>query len=135
MPEATSGPLVSVVVPVFAGERFLGEALETIAAQSYSHLETIVVDDGSPDASAEIAASHPGVRLLCEPHRGVAAARNTGVQAARGELIAFLDQDDLWDASKISRQVALLAQRPDLAIALTHVEMVLLDGTLPDRRG
>jgi glycosyltransferase involved in cell wall biosynthesis len=129
MPEGARGPLVSVVVPVFGGERFLGEALDTIAGQSYPHLETIVVDDGSPDASAEIASTRPGVRLLREPHRGVAAARNAGVAAARGELVAFLDQDDLWHPSKISRQVALLAERPELAIALTHVEMVLLDGT------
>lgn len=129
MREQTSAPLVSVVVPVFAGERFLGEALETIAAQSHPHLETIVVDDGSPDASAAIAAGYPDVRLLREPHRGVAAARNAGVRAAHGELIAFLDQDDLWHAEKIALQVALLAERPELAIALSHVEMVLLDGT------
>ncbi len=129
MSEAARGPLVSVVVPVFGGERFLGEALDTIAGQSYPDIETIVVDDGSPDASAEIASARPDVRLLREPHRGVAAARNAGVAAARGELIAFLDQDDLWHASKISLQVALLGERPELAIALTHVEMVLLDGT------
>jgi glycosyltransferase involved in cell wall biosynthesis len=129
MPEGAPCPLVSVVVPVFAGERFLGEALDSIAAQSHPHIETIVVDDGSPDGSAEIAAGRPGVRLLREPHRGVAAARNAGVAAARGELVAFLDQDDLWHPSKIALQADLLANRPELAIALSHVEMVLLDGT------
>ncbi len=121
--------LVSVIVPVYAGERFLGDALDSVAAQSYPNLETIVVDDGSPDASAEIAARRPGVRLLREPHRGVAAARNAGVRAARGELIAFLDQDDLWEPSKLALQVEMLDARPDLHIVLSHVEMVLTEGT------
>ncbi len=129
MSETATLPLVSVVLPVFAGERLLGEALDSVAAQSYPNLETIVVDDGSPDRSAEIASGRPGVRVLREPHRGVAAARNAGVAAARGELIAFLDQDDLWQASKVARQVTLLVDRPELDIALCHVEMVLLDST------
>jgi glycosyltransferase involved in cell wall biosynthesis len=128
MAEASAQPLVSVVVPVFAGERFLGEALDSIAGQTYPRVETIVVDDGSPDASAEIASARRGVRVLREPHRGVAAARNAGLSDARGELVAFLDQDDLWQPSKLALQVSLLAQRPELDIALSHVEMVLLAG-------
>jgi glycosyltransferase involved in cell wall biosynthesis len=127
--EAAGQPLVSVVVPAYAGERFLGEALESVADQTYPRIETIVVDDGSPDRCAEIAAARPGVRVLREPHRGVAAARNAGVAAAAGELIAFLDQDDLWQPAKLARQVALLGERPELAIALTYVEMMLAAGT------
>jgi glycosyltransferase involved in cell wall biosynthesis len=122
-------PLVSVVIPVFAGERFLGETLDSVAAQSYPNIETIVVDDGSPDRSAQLASARRGVRVLREPHRGVAAARNAGLAAAGGELIAFLDQDDLWQASKLAQQVALLTERPELQIALTHVEMLLDEGT------
>jgi glycosyltransferase involved in cell wall biosynthesis len=122
-------PLISVVVPVFAGERFLGEALDSIAAQTHSSVETIVVDDGSPDHSVQIAAGRPGVRVLREPHRGVAAARNTGLSAARGELIAFLDQDDQWRPRKLARQLAALAERPELEIVLSHMEMTLVAGT------
>lgn len=122
-------PLVSVVVPVFGGERFVSESIESIAGQSYPRVETIVVDDGSPDRSAEIAEAHEGVRVLREPHRGVAGARNAGIEAARGELIAFLDQDDLWAPSKLERQVALLEANPQLDLALCGIEMVLLDGT------
>ncbi len=118
--------LISVIIPVFAGERFIGDALDSVAAQTHPYIETIVVDDGSPDRSAEIASSRPGVRVLRQPNRGVAAARNAGVSAARGELIAFLDQDDLWQPSKLARQAALLGERQDLQIALCHVEMVLL---------
>ncbi|MHB8240383.1 MAG: glycosyltransferase family 2 protein [Solirubrobacteraceae bacterium] len=122
-------PLVSVVIPVHGGERFIAEALDSVAAQSHTPVETIVVDDGSPDASAQLASGRPGVRVLRQAHRGVAAARNAGVAGARGELIAFLDQDDLWQPSKLALQVALLSARPEIDIALTHVEMVLHEGT------
>jgi glycosyltransferase involved in cell wall biosynthesis len=121
-------PLISVIVPVFAGERFLADALDTVAAQTHPRVETIVVDDGSPDRSAEIAAARPGVRLLREPHRGVAAARNAGLAAARGELVAFLDQDDQWWPHKLARQAAALAARPELAIVRCHMQMTLLPG-------
>jgi len=121
--------LVSVVIPVYEGERFLAETLDSVAAQTHTPVETIVVDDGSPDNSVQVASGRPGVRVLRLPHRGVAAARNAGVAAARGELIAFLDQDDLWQPSKLAQQVALLSARPELDIALTHVEMVLQEGT------
>jgi glycosyltransferase involved in cell wall biosynthesis len=124
-----SEPLISVIVPVFAGERFLADALDTVAAQTYPRIEMIVVDDGSPDGSAEIAAARPRVRVLREPHRGVAAARNTGLSAARGELVAFLDQDDQWCPHKLARQAAVLAERPELAIVLSHMRMTLLPGT------
>src|SRR5271168_2771000 len=111
--EAAAQPLVSVVVPVFAGERFVGDALDSVAVQTYPHVETIVVDDGSPDRSVEVASSRSGVRVLRERHRGVAAARNAGLAAARGELVAFLDQDDLWRPSKLALQVALLSEHRD----------------------
>lgn len=121
--------LVSVIVPVFAGERFLGDALDSVAAQTYPRVETIVVDDGSPDRSVEIATGRPGVRVLHGPHRGVAAARNSGLSAARGELIAFLDQDDQWQPSKLARQAAVLAERSAVDIVLSHMEMTLVAGT------
>lgn len=121
--------LVSVVIPVYEGERFLAETLDSVTAQTHTPVETIVVDDGSPDNSVQVASGRPGVRVLRQAHQGVAAARNAGVAAARGELIAFLDQDDLWQPSKLALQVALLSARPELDIALAHVEMVLHDGT------
>lgn len=121
--------LVSVVIPVYEGERFLAETLDSVAAQTHTPVETIVVDDGSPDASAQLATGRPGVRVLRRPHQGVAAARNAGVAAARGELIAFLDQDDLWQPSKLALQVALLSACPELDIVLAHVEMMLHEGT------
>jgi glycosyltransferase involved in cell wall biosynthesis len=121
--------LISVIIPVYAGERFLADAIDTVVAQTYGPTETIVVDDGSSDRSTEIAAARADVRLLREPHRGVAAARNAGLSAARGELIAFLDQDDLWAPHKLERQVAALAERPELSFVLSHMRMTLTPGT------
>jgi glycosyltransferase involved in cell wall biosynthesis len=121
-------PLVSVIVPAYEGERFLGEALDSVRAQTYANVETIVVDDGSPDACAEIAEARGDVRLLREPHGGVAAARNAGLRAAGGELIAFIDQDDEWLPERLARGVAAMAARPELAIVMSHLEILLLPG-------
>jgi glycosyltransferase involved in cell wall biosynthesis len=120
-------PLVSVVVPVHQGERFLAETLESALAQTHDPVEVVVVDDGSTDGSAEIAARYP-VTLVRQPNRGVAAARNAGVAAAKGELLAFLDQDDLWHPGKLARQVALLSERPDLGYALCHMDVAFEPG-------
>jgi glycosyltransferase involved in cell wall biosynthesis len=129
MPDASARPTVSVIVPVYKGERFLADALDSVAAQTYAPLETIVVDDGSPDASAEVAAGRPDVRLVRQANQGVAAARNAGLAVARGELLSFLDQDDEWLPDKLARQVAHLLEHPDVAIVLAHMHHVLLEDT------
>jgi glycosyltransferase involved in cell wall biosynthesis len=121
-------PGVSVVVPVHAGERFLPAALDSVAGQTHPPLETIVVDDGSPDASAALAADRAGVRVVRQEHAGVAAARNAGARLARGTLLAFLDQDDLWHPEKLARQVVALDAAPQAAVALCHAHMVLDPG-------
>jgi glycosyltransferase involved in cell wall biosynthesis len=122
-----AGPLVSVVVPVHNGERFLGAALESALAQDYAPLEIVVVDDGSTDGSAELTTAYP-VTLLSQPNSGVASARNAGVAASDGELIAFLDQDDEWLPTKTSRQVGALAGDPGLGFVLTRMQIVLEPG-------
>jgi glycosyltransferase involved in cell wall biosynthesis len=122
VPELTAQPSVSVIVPVYKGERFLAEALESVAAQTYAPLETIVVDDGSPDRSAEIAAGRAGVQVVRQANQGVAAARNAGLAVARGELVAFLDQDDQWLPQKLALQVDHLRTHADVAVVLTHME-------------
>jgi glycosyltransferase involved in cell wall biosynthesis len=129
MSESTASPLVSVIVPVHGGERFLAEALDSVEAQTHRPLETIVIDDGSPDSSAEIAAARDEVRLLRQRQMGVPAARNAGLAIAEGELIAFLDQDDVWHPRKLERQLALLRARPDVDIVFTKMEVVLMAGT------
>lgn len=111
MAESVAG-LVSVIVPVYNGERFLRQALDSIVAQTYPQLELIVVDDGSTDATGEIAQSYAQTRYLRQPNQGNGSAKNTGLAAARGEFIAFLDADDLWPPDKLSAQVETLRQNP-----------------------
>lgn len=118
-----NGPLVSCIVPVFNGQRYLGEALDSILAQSYQPLEIIVADDGSTDGTAAIVRGYGDrVRALRQPHAGAPAARNLGLRAARGEFVAFLDSDDLWNREKLARQMARFAARPELELSVTHLQ-------------
>ena len=116
----TDAPTVSVVVAVRDGARYLGEALESVAAQTRRADEVVVVDDGSTDDSAAVAAAH-GARVERRPPLGHAAARNRGIEASSGELVAFLDADDRWLPEKLDRQMATLSARPDVDILFGHV--------------
>lgn len=116
-------PLVSCIVPVFNGERHLAEAIGSIRAQTYHRLEIIVVDDGSTDATgSKVQELGQALRYLWQANAGPAAARNTGIAAATGDLVAFLDADDLWHPQKLSRQVARLQSEPTLDFCLTHIQ-------------
>jgi glycosyltransferase involved in cell wall biosynthesis len=110
-----SGALVSVVVPAFDEEAFIAQALESVLAQTYQPVELIVVDDGSGDRTAEIAESC-GARVLRLAHRGVAAARNAGLGAARGDYWTILDADDLLPPDGLADQVAHLEGHPELGL-------------------
>jgi glycosyltransferase involved in cell wall biosynthesis len=111
---STSQPLVSVIIPTFNRATWVREAIASVLAQTYSHLELIVVDDGSYDATPEVVqACGDGLIYIQQAHAGVSAARNRGVAASRGALIAFLDSDDMWLPKKIAAQVAHLQQQPD----------------------
>jgi glycosyltransferase involved in cell wall biosynthesis len=124
--------LVSVVVPAFQAERFLGPALDSALAQDHPALEVIVVDDGSTDGTARIAASRP-VRLLSQPNQGPAAARNAGIAAARGEYLAILDADDLWPHDRVSTQAAHLDAHPEVGLVLGLTHAFLSPGEPHDR--
>ncbi len=106
MPAAAGGsPTISVVIPCFDAEAHLGAAIASVLAQTRPVLEVIVVDDGSTDDSARIAESFgPPVRVIRQSNAGESAARNRGIEAARGEWVAFLDADDLWLPHKLERQ-------------------------------
>lgn len=114
--------LLSVVIPVFNAKSFLGDAIQSVCRQGYSRLDIIVIDDGSTDGSGEVASRFPNVRCLRQANLGIAAARNAGVKAARGSLLAFLDADDEWAPDKISRQVDTLARMPHVDIVAGQVE-------------
>ena len=114
-------PLVSSVIIFFNNQPFLAEAIESVLAQTYEHWELLLVDDGSTDGSTQIAQqyaqAHPHrVRYLEHPNhqnRGKNTSRNLGIQHAKGELIAFLDGDDVWLPSKLAEQVAVYRQNPE----------------------
>lgn len=125
-------PLVSVIIPVYNGARFLRAALESVFAQTYRPFEVIVVDDGSKDDSGAIAQSFSAVHYIHQENQGVAAARNNGIAVARGEFFAFLDQDDLWQPEKLRMQVDHLLNNPELGYTLTNQQYFLEPGvTLP----
>ena len=110
----TPTPLVSVILPVYNGESHVEATLASAVQQTYRHIEVIVVDDGSRDRTRAIADAQAlrdsRIRVIGQPNRGVAAARNRGLAEARGELVAPLDADDVWDPTKIERQVARLME-------------------------
>lgn len=109
MHEAADGEMVSVVVPAYNAAAYLRETLASALAQTYRPLEVIVVDDGSTDCTAaiveQVARDNDRVRLIRTENGGVAAARNTGIKAARGAFVALLDADDLWHPEKIAKQM------------------------------
>ena len=99
-------PLVTIVIPVYNGARFLREAVESALGQTYRPVEIVAVDDGSTDDSAAILAAYGGrITVVHQANAGVAAARNRGIAAGRGPWVAFLDQDDLWDPRKLETQL------------------------------
>ena len=121
-------PLISCVVPVYNGEEYLAETVESILAQTYSPLEIIVVDDGSTDGTAAVAHGFGGqVRYVYQPNLRQAAARNRGIDEAAGELIAFLDADDMWLPEKLSMQHAEFGRRPELGASFTYIQNFWID--------
>ncbi|MBU0679031.1 MAG: glycosyltransferase family 2 protein [Verrucomicrobia bacterium] len=121
-------PLVSVIVPVFNGEEYVGETLASIRAQTYSPVELIVIDDGSTDLSVAIAAEYSPDQLIVQSNAGVAEARNHALKKANGEFVAFLDQDDLWAPAALEVQAGLLMENPAAGISFCDSSVALDDG-------
>ncbi len=127
--------LVSVILPVFNGERFLEEAIRSVYAQDTDPIELLVIDDGSTDSSSEIVRTvAPDARVIEQENAGPAAARNRGLSEASGEYLAFIDADDLWTPNKLSRQLRLLTDDEAVDMTLGLTRCVLPDGTLTEPR-
>jgi hypothetical protein len=125
MPDGT--PRVSVVIPCYDAAGFIGEALDSVLAQSYPSYEVLVVDDGSPDTPALEAALAPyssRIRYVRQENQGPGGARNTGVRNARGELVAFLDSDDAWSPEFLAEQLRLLDADPGLDLVYADARLV-----------
>ncbi len=121
-PRAVMQPAISVIIPVNNGARYLAEAVQSVLAQTWPPGEVLVVDDGSTDNSGAIArAFGPPVRLLTQANLGPAAARNLGVVQATGDMLAFLDADDIWMPDKLARQLEALRGAPTCEAAVGGV--------------
>lgn len=132
-------PTVSVILPMFNCEQYLEQAINSVLQQETA-LELIMVDDGSTDGSSRIAQNYRDqfelssserseqfhgntIRYIRQESMGVAAARGTGIDAANGDLLAFIDADDLWTPGKLKRQIDALSDRPEVACAIGKIQM------------
>lgn len=120
--------LVSAVLIVRNGERFLGRALDSVRAQTYRPFEIIVVDGGSTDGTAALSRARGDVRLVVQQGTGIAEAYNTGIEAAQGEFLAFLSYDDLWVPEKLALQVSFLQAHPEVRYTVGMLQYFLEPG-------
>ena len=119
-------PLVSVIIPAYDVAEFIGDALNSVFAQTFTDCEVIVINDGSPDTAKleQVLAPYMSrIVYLKQENRGVSAARNTGIAAARGSLIAFLDGDDIWLANYLEVQVKRIQADPSIDVLYPNVLM------------
>jgi glycosyltransferase involved in cell wall biosynthesis len=115
-------PTVGVVIPAWNAERWLGQALESVLAQRHGPVDVLVLDDGSTDATARIARRYPSpVRLVTQANAGIGATRNRGVELVSGELVAFLDADDLMTPESLGCRARVLADHPEVEIVFGAV--------------
>ena len=124
------GILVSIVIPTYNRGSKLRKTLESVLAQTHSDWEALVIDDGSTDDTPSLFTGEQDsrIRYIRRPNGGVAAARNTGLQASKGDFIAFLDSDDLWRPWKLELQVQALRQNPDVGLVWTDMEAIDAEG-------
>lgn len=124
-------PLVSIIMPVYNTEQYLAETVASVLDQTYTNWELLLINDGSTDNSADVAKSFLGdarITYLEHPNSRAAFTRNRGIMASRGDLIAFLDSDDVWDREKLAIQISQLQQHPEAGVAYTQREVVDAQG-------
>src|SRR5216683_170215 len=118
-------PQVSAIIAVYNGAATVAQAIDSVLAQTFGDLDLIVVNDGSTDGTPGVLRNYGDrIRVVDQPNCGVAAARNAGVRASRGEYIAFLDSDDAWAPTKIARAVAALEEAPSCVLAFSNLTIV-----------
>jgi glycosyltransferase involved in cell wall biosynthesis len=125
-------PRVSVVIPVYGVEQFVEVCVRSVLEQSYEDFEVIIVNDKSPDRSLEICESidDPRIRIVTHlENRGLAGARNTGIRHAKGEYIALLDSDDLWEKNKLEAHVEHLDANPKVGVSFSRSAFIDEQGT------
>ena len=129
----TSGPLVSIVIPTFNRRHFVADAIESCFCQTYGNCELIVVDDGSTDGTTEFLRERYGdrIKLVTQQNQGPGIARNSGIGAASGEFIHFLDADDQLHRQKVAIGLDIFRRSPQVSVVYTHFQFVAADGEAP----
>ncbi|MFF2504000.1 glycosyltransferase [Streptomyces sp. NPDC058067] len=119
-----------MIIPLYNTEKYIGACIASVLSQTHKNLEVIVVDDGSTDGGAAIAEAitDPRIRVDRGPNRGVSAARNRGIALAKGEIVAFLDSDDIWYPDKLSEQINVLQSDPDVVAVGAIFQYLSRDG-------
>ena len=125
----TASAPVAAILPLFNGRRFVRAAIESILGQTLKPREIVVIDDGSSDGGAETIAQYPEVRLIRQTNGGEAAARNRGIRETSQPLIAFLDQDDVWEPAKLTIQVSALESDVSTDMVFGQHRLIVEDGT------
>lgn len=122
--------LVSVIIPVYKVEQYIAQTIESVLNQTYSNFEAIVVNDGTPDRSIEICQQFTDsrIKVISQENQGVSAARNMGIRHAKGDYIAFIDGDDLWEPEKLAKHVAHLENSPDVGLSFCPSAFIDLAG-------
>ena len=119
-------PKVSVIIPAYNAMVYLPKTIANVLEQTYSDFEVVVIDDGSTDNVREWIerVEDPRVRLISQSNRGLAGARNRGIEESQGEYLAFLDADDLWEPTKLARQAEVLDEQPEVGLVYTLVAYI-----------
>ena len=129
MEEKLPAPLVSVVIPCYNQAHFLPEAIESVLGQSYSRVEVVIVDDGSPDHARDVTSRYPVVRYVRQNNEGLASARNTGFHHSQGEYVLFLDADDRLTPNAIESHLACFSERPESGFVVGDIDHMALNGS------
>lgn len=119
-------PLISVVIPVYNGEKTIRETIKSVSNQTFSDFELLIINDGSTDSTVEIVSSiqDPRINIFSYPNAGLAATRNRGISLASGEYISFIDADDLWTPDKLEAQLKALKENPQAAVAYSWTDHI-----------
>jgi glycosyltransferase involved in cell wall biosynthesis len=125
----SSAPLVSVIIPCYNQAHFLSESVESALSQTYPRSETVVVDDGSRDGTAEVMARYSGIVSVRQDNRGLAEARNAGFRASTGDYVLFLDADDRLMPNAVEAHLSCFAKHPEAGFVVGDIDHIALDGS------
>lgn len=119
-------PLISVIIPVYNGEKTIRDTIDSVLQQTFSEFELLVIDDGSKDATLKVVSeiSDPRLKVFSFPNAGASASRNRGLKLATGEYVSFIDADDLWTADKLQAQLTALQSHPAAAVAYSWTDCI-----------